>query len=112
MAERSPRSQKAIEELLQNLDKSPGASQETTPGPTAPPSAGVRRAPQPESPWGLVFAGAFLSLVGAVGLVVGEDLVAFGGAILIGLGSIVTLVGIVAAGVRLGMRWARYDRGE
>jgi hypothetical protein len=58
-----------------------------------------------------------------VGAVLGGGLAVAGGASDVGLmvllghlttvvGALITAVGVIAAGVRLGMRWARLDNGE
>lgn len=60
----------------------------------------------PESPWGLIVPGAVLSAVGGVGV--------YGGVwpfiALAWIGSVLTLAGIVGAGVTMGLLRADYIR--
>ena len=82
-------------------------------GPRARPGTAGR----PESPGALIVVGL------AVAGVLGSILVVAGGASDVGLmvflgyltvvaGAAIAWVGIIAAGVRLGMRWARIDEGS
>jgi hypothetical protein len=78
------------------------------------PPTGQRAARDPESPVALILMGLFFALVlGWFSILAGTAsdlglLVWLGYALIVG-GSVITLVGVVAAGVRLGMQWAKYD---
>ncbi len=83
----------------------------TTPRPPSRPSK------RGESPGGLIAAGLFVSVVlGGFLMVIGSagdvGLLALLGYLVAIAGAVVTSVGIIAAGVRLGMRWARIDEGS
>jgi hypothetical protein len=86
------------------------SSDPTASGP--PPGKGATL--PPESPVALILMGLFFALVlGGFSILSGEAsdlglLVWLGYALLVA-GSVITLVGVVAAGVRLGMQWAKYD---
>ena len=68
----------------------------------------------PEDPVALILVGFFMGAILGGGLILAGGasdvslLVLFGYLIVVA-GSVVTSVGIIAAGVRLGMRWARLD---
>jgi len=71
---------------------------------------------RPESPVGYIIGGFIISLVG--GVLIGGGLsdmgafAAFLGATILSIGGLMTTVGIIASGVRLGMRWALYERSQ
>jgi len=71
----------------------------------------------PESPITLIVMG-FLIGMGLGGLLIvfgassGVDVLVFVGWVVAAAGSVMVAVGIVAAGVRLGMRWARYEHRD
>jgi hypothetical protein len=71
----------------------------------------------PESPGALIAVGLCVSSVlGGLLLISGEasdvGLMVFLGYLTVVAGAVLTWVGIIAAGVRLGMRWARIDEGS
>jgi len=68
----------------------------------------------PEDPVALIFVGFFVGAILGGGLIVAGaasdvSVLVLLGYLLVVVGSVVTSVGIIAAGVRLGMRWARLD---
>jgi hypothetical protein len=68
----------------------------------------------PESPIALILMGLFFAFVlGGFSILSGTasdvGLLVWVGYALLVAGSVITLVGVIAAGVRLGMRWAKYD---
>ena len=70
----------------------------------------------PESPIALILVGFFVGMVlGGLLILAGAasdaPFLTFFGYVLVVAGSIITWIGVVAAGVRLGMRWARIDDG-
>ncbi len=90
---------------------------ESTQGDPVPP---VHRPPEtagsgsPESPVALIMVGLFVAVILGGFLIVAGGASDVGVLVLLGyvlavVGSVITSVGIVAAGVRLGMRWARLD---
>lgn len=68
----------------------------------------------PESPWGWVGGGIGLTIAGFLGVALGFDgdsaLVVAVGYLLAGLGTVLTLVGVIALGVRLGGQHLDYER--
>ena len=72
------------------------------------------RRSNPEDPEALILVGFFVGAILGGGLILAGaasdagDLVLLG-YLLVVVGSVVTSVGIIAAGLRLGMRWARLD---
>ncbi len=68
----------------------------------------------PEDPVALILVGFFVGAILGGGLILAGAASDAGVLVLLGyllvvVGSVVTSVGIIAAGVRLGMRWARLD---
>lgn len=90
--------------------------QEQPASPPSPPGdAGNRAARTPEEPVAVILVGLFVSAVlGGLLLLSGSasdlGLMVLLGYLLVVAGSVITSVGVIAAGVRLGMRWAEIDR--
>jgi hypothetical protein len=116
MSERSERSKRAIESALSretadDVDAEAESTRLAASRDVARPQTGaVRR--RPESPWGQIAAGFGLALIGGLAIATGIDWAVFVGFVMIGLGGAFSMIGVVAAGVRLGMQWASYDRSE
>jgi hypothetical protein len=72
--------------------------------------------PPPESPYGYILLGFIISVIGGgcigVGIAEGEDLILLTGYLVAGIGWVMTMVGIIGAGVRMGMRHIVYERGD
>lgn len=76
-----------------------------------------RRAPaavrKPEAPAGWIVLGFIVALIGGALTAVSDDVgLGFIGLVVLGVGSIFVSAGTIAAGVRLGMQWADYQRWE
>ena len=87
-------------------------SSPSAPGRREPPETRTSR--PPESPIAVILVGFFVGLVlGGFSILAGEasdtGFMIVLGYVLVTTGSVITSVGVVAAGVRLGMRWARID---
>lgn len=70
-----------------------------------------RRGKKPDSPTGQILAGFFLSWIGA-GLVVAStnDWYMLAGVAVTTIGALLAMIGTIAAGVRLGVNLARWDK--
>lgn len=72
---------------------------------------------EPDSPVGVIVGGFVVGLVGGVLVVAGSgeegsELLALLGAALLGVGSIISMIGVIAAGVRLGIRHGDWERAQ
>lgn len=71
---------------------------------------------KPESPVGLILLGFIFGIAGgvvlALGAAEGSEVAVFVGYVLISLSGIVAMIGIIGAGVRLGMRHADFERQQ
>lgn len=65
-----------------------------------------RRPRVPESGWGFILIGAIVAVLGALGVIGNTESTA--GWIALGIGQTLTLVGVVAVGVTVGLRRASY----
>jgi len=106
MSESHSRSSEPDEGPLPPLGTAPGRDPSDT-----RPGLSRRKAPEP-SPWGLIALGAVVWLLGGFLLTGPGDLFRLAGYLSIGLGSIFVAIGTIAEGIRLGARWAAFDRGD
>jgi hypothetical protein len=71
-----------------------------------------RRQPPELTPWTLIIFGAIISVVAGYAASASSGFFAFLGVALVGLGSVITAIGTIAEGIRLGARWVKFERGE
>lgn len=83
------------------------------------PEVAPRKAPvgvrKPDSPVGYIIGGFFIALLGGGLATAGASEsagLAFVGFVILGIGSIMSTIGVIAAGVRLGMEWADFERWQ
>lgn len=126
MGDMSERQRRAVEAALAQEDAAAAGDQRILPPPPAQEPAAVQqprvRAPRGpgESPNGIIIIGFTILFAGGVLLGIGfmmadsdnefSSLVTFAGVVVAVVGQLIAMVGVIAAGVRLGMRWHLFDQ--
>jgi hypothetical protein len=102
------------EVTLPPIQTSPQAT--AVPAPTPSGASHHRRAaspPKPEtSPWNLIMVGFCLGVGGGVAVALGSTLVFFLGFVVIAVAISLSVIGVIAEGIRYGARWVTYDQAS
>jgi hypothetical protein len=70
-------------------------------------------ASKPEtSPWNLIMVGFCLGVGGGVAVALGSTLVFFLGFVVIAIAIALSVIGVIAEGIRYGARWVTYDQAS
>lgn len=64
------------------------------------------------SPWNLIMVGFCLGVGGGVAVALGSTLVFFLGFVVIAIAIALSVIGVIAEGIRYGARWVSYDQAS